>query len=77
VSACRQCGAPLRWETTARNGKPIPLDADPTPAGNVVMDATGRAVVLNDANRDAAVARGTTIYRAHFASCPNYERGRR
>ena len=31
------CGAAIRWVTTAKNGKRVPLDAEPTPLGNVVM----------------------------------------
>lgn len=34
MSACRSCGAGIVWAVTT-SGKRMPLDADPTPAGNV------------------------------------------
>lgn len=36
MSACRACDAPIRWALTV-NGKRIPLDRDPNPAGNVEL----------------------------------------
>ena len=33
MTTCRHCGARIRWVVTAKRGKPMPLDADPTPEG--------------------------------------------
>jgi hypothetical protein len=78
MTTCARCGAHIVWVTTAKNDRPMPLDAEPTPAGNVVLTVPDRlAVVLSDADRDRAIAAGQTVWRPHFASCPNYERGRR
>lgn len=37
---CRACDAEIRWARTA-NGKAIPLDAEPNPDGNVLLDYSG------------------------------------
>lgn len=76
MSVCRHCGARIRWVVTAKRSKPMPLDAEPTTEGNVVLRPDGAAVVLDIPDRDRAVNLGTTVWRAHFASCPHYRRGR-
>jgi hypothetical protein len=44
TSLCRQptCALPIVWATTA-NGSPMPIDAEPNPAGNLAVwrDDTG------------------------------------
>jgi hypothetical protein len=78
VSTCRHCGAPVRWVTTAKRGKPMPLDPEPNPEGNVILRSTdGAAVVLDIPDRDYAVELDETVWRAHFASCPHYSERRR
>lgn len=37
MSTCRACGAGIRWARTTA-GKAIPLDAEPTDAGNVILE---------------------------------------
>lgn len=73
MSVCKRCGAPILWVRTAKHGKSMPLDAAPVAVGNVVLRA-GAAVVLDLPDRDLALSRGETVYRPHFASCPNYPR---
>jgi len=34
---CRSCGQPVIWAVTARQLRPIPVDPDPTPAGNIAL----------------------------------------
>ena len=33
---CRSCGAPILW-VRAERGKMMPLDAEPNPAGNIIL----------------------------------------
>ena len=78
MNRCRSCGAPIRWVTTRWTRRAMPLDPEPTPAGNVVIDDDTRmAIVLKPEARDAAVREGRAVYQTHFQSCPNYERTRR
>ena len=77
MSGCQHCGARIRWVMTAKRRRAMPLDAEPDPAGNVILrPEDGRAVVLDIPDRDHAVARGETVWRTHFATCPNYPKGR-
>lgn len=74
-SSCSECGAPLRWEKT-ENGRPIPLDAEPNPKGNVVLrektPTDTRACVLRKGEET-----NETRYTAHFATCPYADRFRK
>lgn len=65
---CKRCGESIRWVAT-ENGKLMPLDATPDPAGNVYVshDATGRAlaVVVSKGNPHPS----GIVYMPHFARC--------
>lgn len=74
---CAGCDAAILWATTAATGRPIPLDAEPHPSGNVVLDDQGRAVVLSTATLfDGPVPEGPR-YQSHFAACPSAKTYRR
>ena len=67
---CRSCKAPIAWVTMAGTGKSNPLDPEPSPKGNVVVQAgVGSAVGVNDA--DQLRTEGYSLYLSHFATCPN------
>jgi hypothetical protein len=72
VDRCRSCSARIRWVRTARD-KLMPLDADPTSDGTIVLDAAGRAEVLAGQQTLDDRVRYTT----HWATCPDAERWRR
>ena len=71
MSQCRSCGAPIRWLTTLR-GKMIPIDLEPVPTGNVIIEGTGRARVIG-----SGVPSDGPLYQSHFVSCPNAVQHRR
>lgn len=66
---------PVWWVTTAAHDRPMPLDPDPTPAGNVTLDAAGRAVVhpKGQTTLDTTADR----YMPHWATCKNPPRRER
>lgn len=64
MSTCRSCGAPITWAKTDK-GKAMPLDAEPTPAGNLELDGGRVRFVTPDANAT------TSRYTSHFATCPD------
>lgn len=78
MSACRGCGAPVLWAVTPA-GRTIPLDAEPSADGNVIL--TGHRVpskhgswapearVLTNAQL-AVAPDDVPTYTAHFARCP-------
>lgn len=79
VSACRSCGAEILWAHT-RDGKRIPLDAVPSPAGNVYLNESAtfaRASVLSGALLEAARSAGEKLRTSHFATCPQAGEWRR
>ncbi len=74
---CGSCPALIFWAQT-ENGKSMPVDAEPTPDGNVILFATPaggiRAHVLK---KDEQPPPGAKRRQAHWASCPNANQHRR
>ncbi len=85
MSVCRSCAAPIRWAISRATGKNIPLDAEPSPGGNVELVDIGarnglmeqRAVVLTGFDLMAAQEEGRTLYLSHFATCAQADQHRR
>jgi hypothetical protein len=74
MGRCRSCGAEITWARTAANDRPMPLDAQPTPDGNVRLDGDV-ATVLGPLDVEAL----TDVQRAalrmpHHATCPNWRK---
>lgn len=73
MSACRSCGAPIRWVTTGA-GNLMPLNAEPDPAGNIEV-LEGDWAVVHPAGQ-------TTLdpgerWMPHWAVCPQAKEWRR
>ena len=68
MSSCSRCGAEITWLRTAKRDKAMPLDAEPTPTGTVIVRDDGRAVVLDIPDRDLALEQGAQVCRPSFAS---------
>lgn len=66
TAKCKSCGAPIMWATSARTGKAMPIDAEPTPNGNVCLVAGQARPYTPD---DAKLHRDR--YTSHFATCPD------
>ncbi|MEJ7724323.1 MAG: hypothetical protein WKF64_08465 [Ilumatobacteraceae bacterium] len=78
MSACRSCAAAIVWAVTD-NGKRIPLDAHPTPAGSVRLHDTvpPRAVVVGATIDLFDPTDDGTRYMPHHATCPQADEWRR
>jgi len=72
MTDCKSCGAPIRWAKTIK-GRPIPLDPDPSPRGNIVLSDEGTALVYNSPGAIAPRYTDDPHYLSHFATCPNAE----
>ena len=70
MSRCRSCRAEIIWVITARGGRRMPLDAEPTPDGNVIFDTTGRAAVVSGETL-ATLRPEIKRYMPHHATCPH------
>jgi len=76
-TVCRSCKAPILWATT-KNGESIPLDPDPTPDGNLILMASGVALVR--AKTDQSTLPGfddAPRYVSHFSTCPQADEWRK
>lgn len=69
VGRCRACDAPMGWCKTA-DGKDAPIDIEPHPDGNLVIDQDGVALYAQ---------RGSfpVMYLSHFATCIHADRFKR
>lgn len=69
---CRSCGAPVIWRKHVRTGRPMPIDWEPSPKGNLV---------LLGADSYGLVASGLEgspgCHLSHFATCPKADDWRR
>lgn len=84
MSACRSCGATVRWvKTTA--GKTMPMDPEPRDDGNIELTGMtaetrqGTEVpVVRYAAGDQLALEGVTVDRfvSHFTTCPQADEWR-
>lgn len=70
IIPCGSCGALVRWYQHVRTRRLAPIDAKPTPDGNVHINDDGTYMV--DRHFDTPPR-----YTFHFATCPNAARHRR
>lgn len=77
VEQCSTCAAPIIWAVTER-ARPMPIDAQPTKGGNVLLRPRGSdmqplAVLLPVAKQFGH----TNLRTSHFATCPQANQHRR
>jgi hypothetical protein len=73
---CNHCHAPILWARTTGD-RLMPIDADPHPDGNVLVDDAGGhlvAGVLNPNQAAGARDRGQQLHRHHKLTCPHADR---
>lgn len=79
MNRCRSCNAEIIWAKNAVNGLRNPIDASPTPDGNIRLEFRGIgqppvAHYYGKTARELLVEKhGDKIvwYKSHFATCPN------
>lgn len=74
LAECRACRLPIRFVKLG-NGKALPVNPQPNPAGNVACKTIagqlhGRVV----GPRSRPPMAGEEVYLAHFATCTHYTR---
>jgi hypothetical protein len=81
ATTCRSCDAVIRWCVT-KNGRKMPVDAQPSIHGNVVLTPRHRGeppradVYATHTDALAAAPDGET-YLSHFTTCPKAATHRR
>ena len=66
AEVCRRCKARIKWARTAA-GKAIPLDAEPTMRGSVLLDEFANATFLA---KDEPRPADRPVFMPHHATCP-------
>ena len=69
VVKCKSCGATIFFIKT-KTGKSMPVDAEPSPTGNIRLTETGGEVLGKKAAEEARL-NGTPLYLSHYATCPD------
>jgi len=74
---CGSCGALIVWASTAHD-KAMPVDAEPNPAGNVLLHARpGRGPLAEVVPPGQLLMGGGQLRTSHFATCPHADQHRR
>ena len=73
---CRSCKAPMYWAIT-RDGKRIPMNALPDPAGGFVLTLKPNGELHAEAFDQVHHGSARRRYTSHFANCPNADEHRR
>lgn len=80
IESCTACGAPIVWASTS-NGAMMPVDAEATPDGNLLLlstvDRKWVAIVIGKATREAPQAAPRERHKSHFATCTDPKRFRK
>jgi hypothetical protein len=67
MSSCSSCHASILWVKTAATGKAMPVDAAPSPEGNLIL----RDGIAYHESKIPEAERPIERYVSHFATCPN------
>lgn len=76
MSVCKSCGSEIFWAKTIK-GASIPIDAKPSPRGNIILSENGTALVYRDPSAIAPRYANEPRYLSHFATCPNADTHRK
>lgn len=71
---CSACSQPVIWATTSKGNK-MPLDAQPHPMGNLVLDDGGN--VGPPDSQFPGTPDLTRRYKSHFSTCVHADRFRK
>lgn len=78
MSTCKSCGAEIIWRYNETSGRKMPIDAEPSEDGNIMLHADGLAAHVVPRGTIAEVqSLGIGLHRSHFASCPQADAHRR
>lgn len=66
MAICNSCNAPITWATSAKTGRPMPIDLSPVADGNLVVI---KGVASPATDEDRKLHRDT--FKSHFATCPD------
>lgn len=73
MSRCKSCRAEIIWTKDVNTGRNVPVDADPVPNGNILVDGYESYVI---ARSELDQHESEPRHLNHFATCPNADRWR-
>lgn len=77
MARCRSCQAEIVWARTSA-GRPMPLDAEPNPAGTCTLEHTAEGALLVRVDPSPPLEVDTRPrYTSHFATCPHADQHRK
>jgi hypothetical protein len=74
LAGCRRpgCDGVILWLTHVGTGRMAPIDADPSPKGNIAIDLErGQYTVLSGEQLEEVRGRGEELRVNHFYTCEN------
>lgn len=77
MSRCASCGQPITWAVTGNNRKPVPINPDPVPDGNIELRSCPDGQYAVTWGNSHTWPAGAPRYRSHLATCPQADRHRR
>lgn len=75
-STCRSCNAEIIW-TVTRNGKRMPVDFEPTPTGDFVLDKESDGSFTSNRYSHFVHDESRPRRKSHFETCPNAKQHRK
>ncbi len=72
IEPCMSCRADIAWASTS-DGRPLPVNAAPSPTGNVTLQLSNGALFGGQVTKSAAAAMrsgGVALYSDHAIDCP-------
>lgn len=73
---CRSCSDRIIWTTTDRS-KPMPVDAEPAPGGNLTLWRDDKGEIRSRVVKPHLAFGRTDLRLSHFVRCPQADRWRR
>lgn len=75
MTACQSCGAEILWAVSATTGKRMPVDAAPTPTGNVDLTRNTHGELLATVRPQGGHTMfdppDLELHLSHFVTCPD------
>lgn len=66
---CRGCGTRITFARHLKTGTQMPLDPEPSPAGNVAVRTSGQSKTGRVVHAGQPIDADETRYMSHFATC--------
>ena len=79
MNDCYSCKAPIQWATSTKSGKLVPVDAEASPEGTVLLTEREGLMWATTLSKTAAlsVPKGQLLFINHFVTCPSREQHRK